>query len=89
MSLEKSTGEQEIAGEMLEILKMAVFGDGGVTAPELANKLKISRPKAEYYLDELEARKLISTGGMVSFDAPTTYFPTKEGRKYLFDRDML
>jgi predicted ArsR family transcriptional regulator len=73
---------QEISGEMLEILKIITFEEG-VSAEYLATKLEISRPKAKYYLDELMEKKYVYGSDDIN------YYPTKEGRKYMFDNNLL
>ena len=83
----ESSGEHEITGEMLEILKIVTFEDRGVEAEYLANKLGISTPKAEYYLDELTERNFVHSG--VTFGESALYLVTKEGRKYMFDKGLL
>jgi predicted transcriptional regulator len=83
----KSSGQQEITGEMLEILKIITLDAKGVEIQNLATKLSISEPRANYYLDELRERKFVRTG--VSLGGPTNYYPTKEGRKYLFEKGLL
>lgn len=78
---------QDITGEMLEILMIITNQGAGVEVQDLANKLKISRPKVEYYLDELGDRKFVrSSHSMVD---GTYFYPTKEGRKYLFEKGLL
>ncbi len=79
--------EEEIKGEMLEILKEITFADGGVEVEHLADKFKISKPKALFYLDVLGQRGFVKRTAMAM--AGEFYYPTAEGRKYLFDRDLL
>jgi predicted ArsR family transcriptional regulator len=79
----RTTSGQEISGEMLEILKIITFEENA-SAEDLATRLNISKPKARYYLDVLIEKKFVEEGMMA-----TGFFPTKEGRKYMFDNNLL
>lgn len=83
----ESSNEIELSGDMLEILKIITFAEGGIEVSSLARQLNFSNPKVQYFLDELEEKRFIRRG--LTMYPSDTYYPTKEGRKYLFEHDLL
>jgi helix-turn-helix protein len=66
------------------ILIKIAFSDSGLESKEIEDILKISKPKVEYYLDQLLEKDLISK--MTYADG---FACTKRGRQYLFEKNLL
>jgi len=74
---------------LLQVLRRIVeSGDRGNSAEELAAEERMSEPKMQYYLDELQERGLVHRGAAL-MGVPPHYRLTPEGRKYLVARGML
>lgn len=69
----------------LEIL--AESGDQGLTAEDLAERMKVTQQKAQHYLDGLLDGEYIATYEVV--DEPTVYLLEVKGRALLAKRGML
>lgn len=77
--------QNELTHELIELLKYTAFQDAGVEESEVAQKFDISKPKARYFLDELAERNYVRMSAMVG----SSWYITKEGRKFLFEKDLL
>jgi predicted transcriptional regulator len=70
----------------VEILKKIAFSNNGLDANQISLDFSMSTPKAEYYIDELlEKRFVRPSSSMVD----NNYLVTKEGRKFLFEKNLL
>lgn len=79
--------ENELSDELVEVLKFITFSEGSVHPEDVAGQFSISKPKAQYFLDELQARDYVERSAIAM--AGDSYWVTKGGRKFLFDKGML
>ena len=85
---EEITSDSDLSSECIEILKLlGQHSEDRPTAGDLASYLRMSEQKTQYFLDRLTDAKLIYRANYVG--SPSTYSLNKEGRKYLFEKDML
>jgi predicted transcriptional regulator len=80
------TNSDNLEKVTLDILVKIAFTDDGLEAEQIAGMFTISKPKAQYYLDELRSNGLIT---MSSSMVDNNYLITKEGRKFLFNKNLL
>lgn len=70
---------------IIDTLVKIAFSDTYLEVEEIAREFNISKPKAQYYLDELMENGYIER---TMFDN-TAYFLSKKGRKFLFEQGLL
>ncbi len=70
---------------IIDTLVKIAFSDESLEVEEIAREFNISKPKAQYYLDELMEIGYIECTKF----GDTAYFLSKKGRKYLFENGLL
>jgi DNA-binding MarR family transcriptional regulator len=79
--------EHELTKEELDILLGLARSEDGLTATDLAEHFNVSTQRVTHFLDKLSSKKLVNMSANLLIG--TTYFLTREGRKYLFDHGLL
>ena len=78
----------ELSDDFIKILK--VFNqDENITASSIARNLGLSEQKVEYFLDGLIEKELITHSLSFSLSEGAFYLLTKEGRRFMFENDLL
>ena len=78
----------EIPDECIEILMaLGKSSRRGPTAQQLAGHFDMSEQRMQYFLDILDGNNLVYRALFVG--SPSTYSLNENGRKYLFERDLL
>lgn len=70
---------------IIDILVKIAFSDDFLEVEQIAEDFNVSKPKAQYYLDELMDKGYIERTKI----GTTAYFLSKIGRKFLFEKGLL
>lgn len=78
---------ENLSDEHIEILKLLVHSEES-PIKYIATRLKMSEQKIKYFLDKLEEDQLVSHT-FASYDVGKAYSLNENGRKFLFEKELL
>lgn len=77
----------EVSSDELQILSKLAASADNLSASDLGRILNVLTQKAQYFLDNLVKTRMV--GELLNYVSGTTYYLTKQGRKYLVDEGLL